>query len=280
MNFKKWLLKEDTNGQAKLMAKLKQINDDSDYAEGFGKDGENHFLLTLYSAAMDYPKGTKIASLPEFVNYYHYLKDPDIKNLFDKLVKEGRLKAIEKNNVFFLGKPSAVDQLVKDIDYIQENPINSENPKMSEELKRTHRRVGALLGYKPERTEDWFVHIDNLFHNVPETILIGSARVYLLGNTLKIYGRKNAFDVKIKPDQANMLKNMGTLSTLQKENVIGNMPPSKYDFSKSSRPAGLEFIDLGVARIQLGKDSIHLNKTKIQLTTQQVKDIKDLLEIQ
>lgn len=273
MNFKNWLFNKDTNGQAKLMAKLKQINDDSDYAEGFGQDNDNHFFLTLYSAAMDYPKGTKILSLIGN-DYLNELKDPEVKKLYDKLVKEGKLKVIDKNNLVYIGKPNAVDQALKELDYLKSKP------KDKKEIINIHRRLGTLLGYKPERIEDFFVHSDNLSYYVPDTILLGSARVYLIGNTLKIYGTEYAFDVKITPDKADMLKNMGTLSTLQKENIIGMLPPHKYDFTRSSRPAGLEFIDLGVAKIQLGKDSIHLNKTIIPLTTQQVKDIKDLLEIQ
>jgi hypothetical protein len=94
-----------------------------------------------------------------------------------------------------------------------------------------------------------------------------------------INGEKQKFNIKITPDQVDMLKNMGNLSTLQKENIIGLMPPNKSDFSSSPRPAGQEFINLGVARVQLSKDSIHLNKTVIPLTKQQVQDIKDMLEI-
>ena len=63
MNFKHWLNEENTDGQSKLMDRLKHINDTSNYSDGFGNDEGNHFLLTLYSAAMGYPKGTKIVSI-------------------------------------------------------------------------------------------------------------------------------------------------------------------------------------------------------------------------
>jgi hypothetical protein len=277
MNFKYWLNEENTDGQSKLMDRLKHINDTSNYSDGFGNDGGSHFLLTLYSAAIGYPKGTKIVSILN--SNLNYWKDPDVKNLMDSLVSDGKLKIINKNENLFVGEPNAVNAIVKEWEYISKFKWDSENPRMSENLKNAHRRIGVLLGYKPDVTEDFLVHADNLHHNVPETILIGSARIYLIGNTLMINGEKQKFNIKITPDQVDMLKNMGTLSTLQKENIIGIMPPNKSDFSSSPRPAGQEFINLGVARVQLSKDSIHLNKTVIPLTKQQVQDIKDMLEI-
>jgi len=283
MNFKHWLLNEETtDGQSKLMDRLKHINDTSDYSDGFGKDGKNHFLLTLYSAAMGYPKGTKIAAIANDSDFHYHLKDPDIKKLVDSLVSEGKFKILTNDNStdsVIVGEPNAVHAVLKDIDLINSIPWNSENPRMSEKLKNAHRRNGLLLGYKPEAIEDWLAFADNLHHNVPDTIRIGSARVYLIGNTLMINGKEQKFDIKITPSQVDMLKKMGTLSTLQKENIIGIMPPKKSDFSSSPRPAGQEFIDLGIAIVLLGKDSIHLNKTVIPLSKQQVKDIKGMLEI-
>lgn len=279
MNFKFWLIlkEENTDGQSKLMDRLKHINDTSDYSDGFGNDGGNHFLLTLYSAAMGYPKGTKIVSLLN--SSLNYWKDPDVKNLMDSLVNDGKLKIVKKNENLFVGERNAVDALIKELEYISKFKWDRENPRMNEKLKNAHRRIGVLLGYKPDATEDFLVHADNFHYNIPETILIGSARVYLIGNTLMINGEKQKFNIKITPDQVDMLNNMGTLSTLQKENIIGTIPPRKSDFSSSPRSAGQEFIDLGVAKVQLGKDYIYLNKTVIPLTKQQVQDIKDMLEI-